>query len=83
MNSRRGRHRARSVCGETLQQTHFRVATQAWMAQGEATSGPLKMKEYVPSGTTEAAAADQRATAALVMRSSTTRAGTITPSSLS
>jgi hypothetical protein len=53
------------------------------MAQGEATSGPLKMKEYVPSGTTEAAAADQRATAALVMRSSTTRAGTITPSSLS
>jgi hypothetical protein len=40
---------------------HFRVAYQAWIAQGEATSGPFKMKEYVPPGTTEAAAADQRA----------------------
>jgi hypothetical protein len=40
---------------------HFRVAYQAWLAQGESTSGPFKMKEYVPPGTTEAAAADQRA----------------------
>jgi hypothetical protein len=40
---------------------HFRVAYQAWIAQGEATSGPFKMKEYVPPGTTEAAAADQYA----------------------
>jgi hypothetical protein len=40
---------------------HFRVAYQAWIAQGEATSGPFKMKEYVPPGMTEAAAADQRA----------------------
>jgi hypothetical protein len=40
---------------------HFRVAYQAWIATGEATSGPFKMKEYVPPGTTEAAAADQRA----------------------
>jgi hypothetical protein len=40
---------------------HFRVAFQAWLAQGEPTSGPFKMKEYVPPGTTEAAAADQRA----------------------
>jgi len=40
---------------------HFRVAYQAWRAQGESTSGPFKMKEYVPPGTTEAAAADQRA----------------------
>jgi hypothetical protein len=40
---------------------HFRVAYQAWIAQGEATSGPFRMKEYVPPGTTEAAAADQYA----------------------
>ena len=40
---------------------HFRVAYQAWIAQGEATSGPFNMKEYVPPGTTEAAAADQYA----------------------
>ena len=40
---------------------HFRVAYQAWRAQGESTTGPFKMKEYVPPGTTEAAAADQRA----------------------
>jgi hypothetical protein len=40
---------------------HFRVAYQAWINTGEATSGPFKMKEYVPPGTTEAAAADQRA----------------------
>jgi hypothetical protein len=40
---------------------HFRVAYQAWIAQGEPTSGPFKMKEYVPPGTTESAAADQRA----------------------
>ena len=40
---------------------HFRVAYQAWIAQGEPTAGPFKMKEYVPPGTTEAAAADQRA----------------------
>ena len=40
---------------------HFRVAYRAWIAQGEPTAGPFKMKEYVPPGTTEAAAADQRA----------------------
>jgi hypothetical protein len=40
---------------------HFRVAYQAWLAQREPTTGPFKMKEYVPPGTTEAVAADQRA----------------------
>jgi hypothetical protein len=40
---------------------HFRVAYRAWVAQGESTQGPFKMKEYVPPGTTESAAADQRA----------------------
>ena len=40
---------------------HFRVAYQAWIVEGEATSGPFKMKQYVPPGTTESAAADQRA----------------------
>jgi len=40
---------------------HFRVAYRAWITQGEPTSGPFRMKEYVPPGTTEAAAADQRA----------------------
>ena len=40
---------------------HFRVAYRAWIAQGEPTDGPFKMKEYIPPGTTEAAAADQRA----------------------
>jgi hypothetical protein len=40
---------------------HFRVAYRAWIAQGEPTAGPFKMKEYVPPGTTEAAAADERA----------------------
>ena len=40
---------------------HFRVAYQAWIAHGEPTQGPFTMKEYVPPGTTEAAAADQRA----------------------
>jgi hypothetical protein len=40
---------------------HFRVAYRAWIAQGEPTDGPFKMKEYVPPGTTESAAADQRA----------------------
>jgi hypothetical protein len=40
---------------------HFRVAYRAWIAQGEANDGPFKMKEYVPPGTTESAAADQRA----------------------
>ena len=40
---------------------HFRVAYRAWIAQGEPTPGPFTMKEYVPPGTTEAAAADQRA----------------------
>jgi hypothetical protein len=37
------------------------VAYRAWIAQGEPTQGPFRMKEYVPPGTTEAAAADQRA----------------------
>jgi hypothetical protein len=40
---------------------HFRVAYQTWIAEGEPTSGPFKMKEYVPPGTTESATADQRA----------------------
>jgi hypothetical protein len=40
---------------------HFRVAYQAWITEGEPTSGPFKMKQYVPPGTTESAAADQRA----------------------
>lgn len=40
---------------------HFRVAYRAWIARGEPTDGPFKMKEYVPPGTTEAAAADQLA----------------------
>ena len=40
---------------------HFRVAYRAWIAEGEPTDGPFKMEEYVPPGTTEAAAADQRA----------------------
>jgi hypothetical protein len=40
---------------------HFRVAYRAWIAGGEPRDGPFKMKEYVPPGTTEAAAADQRA----------------------
>ena len=64
---------------------HFRVAYQAWIAQGEATAGPFKMKEYVPPGTTEAAAADQYAvrSSRSTTSTSTTRAATITPSSLS
>jgi hypothetical protein len=40
---------------------HFQVAYRAWVDQREPTAGPFKMKEYVPPGTTEAAAADQRA----------------------
>jgi len=40
---------------------HFQVAYKAWIAAGESTSGPFRMNEYVPPGTTEAAAADQRA----------------------
>jgi hypothetical protein len=40
---------------------HFQVAYRAWIAEREPTLGPFKMKEYVPPGTTEAAAADQRA----------------------
>ena len=40
---------------------HFQVAYRAWIAQREPTTGPFRMKEYVPPGTTEAAAADQRA----------------------
>ena len=40
---------------------HFQVAYKAWIAQREPTIGPFKMKEYVPPGTTEAAATDQRA----------------------
>ena len=37
------------------------MAYKAWIAEGEPTQGPFKMKEYVPPGTTEAMAADQRA----------------------
>jgi hypothetical protein len=62
---------------------HFRVAYKAWIAQGEATAGPFKMKEYVPPGATEAAAADQYADSRFADAPSTTRVGTITPSSLS
>jgi hypothetical protein len=40
---------------------HFRVAYRAWIAKGQSTQGPFKMKEYVPPGTAEAMAADQRA----------------------
>jgi hypothetical protein len=40
---------------------HFQVAYRAWIDQREPATGPFKMKEYVPPGTTEAAAADQRA----------------------
>lgn len=40
---------------------HFRVAYRAWIAEGEPTQGPFKMKEYVPPGTTESLAADQHA----------------------
>ena len=40
---------------------HFQEAYRAWIAQREPTTGPFKMKEYVPPGTAEAAAADQRA----------------------
>jgi hypothetical protein len=40
---------------------HFRVAYGAWIAEHEPTAGPFEMKEYVPPGTTEAAAADQSA----------------------
>ena len=40
---------------------HFQVAYKAWIAQREPTIGPFKIKEYVPPGTTEAAATDQRA----------------------
>jgi hypothetical protein len=40
---------------------HFRLAYRAWIAQGEPTTGPFKMKEYVPPGTTESMAADERA----------------------
>jgi hypothetical protein len=40
---------------------HFEVAYRAWIAEREPTLGPFRMKEYVPPGTTEAAAADQRA----------------------
>jgi len=40
---------------------HFRQAFDAWIAEGKARSGPFQMKEYVPPGTTEAIAADQRA----------------------
>ena len=40
---------------------HFQVAYRAWIAEREPTLGPFKMKEYVPPGTAEAAAADQRA----------------------
>ena len=40
---------------------HFQVAYRAWIDQREPAAGPFRMKEYVPPGTTEAAAADQRA----------------------
>jgi hypothetical protein len=42
---------------------HFAVAYRAWLAANEPTNGPFKMLEYVPPGTPEAAAADQRADA--------------------
>jgi hypothetical protein len=39
----------------------FQVAFDAWVAAGKPTNAPFAMPEYVPPGTTEAAAADQRA----------------------
>lgn len=40
---------------------HFAVAYRAWLAAGEPTNAPFAMKEYVPPGTVEAAAADAHA----------------------
>jgi hypothetical protein len=39
----------------------FRVAFDAWVAAGRPTKAPFAMPQYVPPGTQEAAAADQRA----------------------
>ena len=63
VQARAQRNTARATYVEKRFTDHFRVAYQAWLAQGEPTNGPFKMKEYVPPGTTEAAAADQRADA--------------------
>ena len=40
---------------------HFREAYRTWIAEKQPTDGPFTMKEYVPPGTAEAAAADERA----------------------
>lgn len=40
---------------------HFRVAYDAWLAAGEGTRSPFALDVYVPPGTTEAAAAQERA----------------------
>jgi hypothetical protein len=61
---------------------HFRVAYEAWIARGEPTQGPFKMKEYVPPGTTEAMAADQRADGGFADALVLTSAEITTPSSL-
>jgi len=39
----------------------FKVAFDAWVAAGRPTNAPFAMPEYVPPGTVESAAADQRA----------------------
>jgi hypothetical protein len=41
--------------------TEFKVAFDAWVAAGMPTKSPFAMPAYVPPGTTEADAADQRA----------------------
>jgi len=40
---------------------HFQEAYRAWLAEKQPADGPFTMKEYVPPGTAEAAAADERA----------------------
>jgi len=39
----------------------FKIAFEAWVAAGRPTNAPFAMPEYVPPGTIESAAADQRA----------------------
>jgi hypothetical protein len=60
---------------------HFRVAYRAWIAENEPTTGPFKMKEYIPPGTTEAAAADRSADSRFADALGSTRVETTTPSS--
>jgi hypothetical protein len=60
---------------------HFRVAYRAWIAANEPTTGPFKMKEYIPPGTTEAAAADRSADSRFADALVSTSVETTTPSS--